>query len=75
MILYRKGGSYLAPRYNVLIQPGIQFPGCSDFFEKGKPRLFDVTFKYGRAEVPDNLGRYLIDQGLAQETQLILPPR
>ncbi|MBM2884094.1 hypothetical protein JFK97_06790 [Chromobacterium phragmitis] len=45
----------------------------SDFLdESGKARTFVVEFKYGRAEVPDNLGRYLIDQGLAQESVILL---
>nr|WP_199065100.1 hypothetical protein [Chromobacterium sp. ASV5] len=57
---------------HVICQPGNEHP-VSDFFDKdGKPSVFVVEFKYGRAEVPDNLGRYLIDEGLAQESAILL---
>lgn len=75
MKLYRKGGNYGVSRYSVMVQPGNQHPTVSDFVDKdGKPILFDIVFTYGVAEnVPDNLGRYVLDQGLAQETRFILP--
>lgn len=57
---------------HAICQPGNEYP-VSDFLdESGKARTFVVEFKYGRAEVPDNLGRYLIDQGLAQESVILL---
>lgn len=40
-----------------------------------RPKTFQVTFTHGRAEVDDELGRYMIKNGLAQKTgvQLFRP--
>ncbi|MTD34023.1 hypothetical protein [Paludibacterium denitrificans] len=52
--------------------PGTLYPN-SDFLEPdGTPKTFVVEFRYGKAEVADNLGRYLIDQGLAQESVILM---
>lgn len=61
-------------RHTVFVQPGREFPVAEWLDEDGKPRLFPVQFLSGRAEVPDNLGQYMIDQGQAQRSPLILPP-
>jgi len=37
------------------------------------PVQFNVEFVYGVAEVPDELGRYLIENDLVRKTQLVLP--
>jgi hypothetical protein len=75
MILWRKGGNHTSASYSVMVQPGVFNPGVSDFFDKdGKPILFNVEFRYGKSDdLPDNLARYILDQGLAQETRFILP--
>jgi hypothetical protein len=41
--------------------------------DKLVPREFTVKFERGRAEVSDELGRYLIDTGQAQRTKYIKP--
>ena len=41
--------------------------------DKNEPLTFQVEFVRGKAEVDENIGRYLIDQGLAKKTKLILP--
>ena len=61
-----------APRHTLFVQPGADHP-ISDWIADGKPRLFPVAFILGRADVPDNLGRYLIDQGYARSSPLLLP--
>lgn len=38
----------------------------------GKPLNIEVEFKFGCAEVPSNLGKYLIAQGLAHKSALIV---
>jgi len=43
--------------------------------DKIVPVQFNIEFKYGEAEVEDTLARYLIDQGLAKKTNLLLPNR
>ena len=41
--------------------------------DKNNPIEFNVEFLYGRAEVSDSIGKYLVKHGLAKRTQLILP--
>ncbi len=43
----------------------------AEWIDNGKPLTFTVTFRNGEARVPDDLGRYLIDQKIA--SSLILP--
>jgi hypothetical protein len=38
-----------------------------------KPKQIPVKFFHGQAEVPDLLGKYMVERGLAQKTRLILP--
>lgn len=73
MRVYRPQDSEV-PRHTVFVQPGTQFPVSEWLDEDGKPRLFAVEFRAGCAEVPDNLGEYMIDQETAQRSPLILPP-
>jgi hypothetical protein len=40
---------------------------------KNNPIDLHVIFEYGRAEVDENLGRYLIKYGFASKTKLIIP--
>ncbi len=41
--------------------------------DKNNPLTFQVEFRRGKAEVDDKIGKYLIDNGLARKTKLILP--
>lgn len=56
----------------VICQPGREFP-TSDFMgENGEPLTFSVKFVDGKAsDVPSNVGKYLIDKGVAQRTPII----
>ncbi|VVC76003.1 hypothetical protein AQUSIP_13040 [Aquicella siphonis] len=47
------------------VQPGIDHPETSEWFEGGKPKMFEVHFKNQVAEVDDNIGQYLLDKKLA----------
>lgn len=62
------------PRHVVHVQPGREFPISDWLDEDGKPRMIRVEFRAGCAEVPDNLGAYMIDREIAQRSPLILPP-
>ena len=74
MVLWRKGGNYNVKTYTIHVAPGALFPDATEFFEGGKPKQFGITFTYGKSEdLPSNLAQFLLDQGLAQETKLILP--
>lgn len=46
----------------------------SDFRDKdGSPIMFEVVFdEHGRADVPDGLGRFMVDSGLAQTHGVLL---
>ncbi len=60
-------------RRTTFVQPGAEFPN-SDFLDAhGKPRMFSVEFVHGVAEVPDNLGAYMLDKELAFRSPIILP--
>jgi hypothetical protein len=41
--------------------------------ENNKPRTFQVEFRNGKAEVDDQIGRYMIEMDLARKTKLIRP--
>jgi hypothetical protein len=41
--------------------------------ESGEPRMIEVHFKNGRADVPDPLGKYLVATGMAKRTALLIP--
>jgi hypothetical protein len=75
MYVYRKGQPTAHGRHHVMVQPAREsHDKSSDWLdEQGQPRMFNIEFLHGRASVPDNLGRWLVDHGYAQETALILP--
>lgn len=53
--------------------PGKVHPETSDFLgPDGKPVLMTIEFRDGVAEVPDNLGRFLIDAGCAKASPILL---
>lgn len=54
------------------VQPGTQHPISDWLDEAGKPRMFAVEFVEGAADVADNLAQYMIDQGLATRSPIIL---
>ena len=41
--------------------------------QEGKPLTITVKFIQGKAEVPKNLGEYMVERGLARKTALIRP--
>lgn len=56
----------------VFVQPGRTYP-ISDWMDiNGKPMMYTVVFKYGMAEVPDNLARYMVDHELASYSPILL---
>ncbi len=58
--------------HKMFVTPG-EKSDCSDFFmPDGSKRMFTVNFKDGEAEVTSNLGRYMLDAGLAQNTRFVL---
>ena len=41
--------------------------------EKNEPINFNIEFEYGKANVSDSLGKYLIKHQMAARTRLIMP--
>jgi hypothetical protein len=72
MRVYRPQDREVA-RHTVFVQPGRDFPTTEWLDEDGRPHLFPVEFCAGSAEVPDNLGQYMIDHEIAQRSPLLLP--
>ncbi|WP_042298963.1 hypothetical protein [Paraburkholderia kururiensis] len=70
MKIYLPGGK---GKHTIYSQPGREFP-TSDFCEAdGRPKMFATVFTEGVADVEPALGRYLVDQGVAQRSPLIVP--
>lgn len=62
------------PVHRMFLCPGADSDSVEFRDESGKPRQYEVVFSNGRAEVPDNLGRWMIDHGHAKSSSLIIPP-
>ena len=60
-------------RRTVFVTPGSFYPTTEWVDAAGKPVMFQAVFVHGVADVPDNLGQYMIDHGLAQRSPIILP--
>lgn len=62
-------------RHTVFVTPANTAGVDSSEFRNadGSARLFVVTFESGRAKVPDNLGQYMIDNGMARYSPVLLP--
>lgn len=74
MKVYLTGGSK-APSHRMHICPANDIKGevpAEWVTEHNEPLNIVVEFKHGVAEVPDNLGKYLISRGIARKTRLIL---
>lgn len=41
--------------------------------DENKPVNFTIKFQFGEAEVPSEIGKYLVEYGMAKKTPLILP--
>jgi len=66
-----------AARYIVSVSPGghlkdTEMP-CEWMTEANEPKTFPIEFVYGVAEIPDNLGKYMVKYGFAQRSRLIIP--
>jgi hypothetical protein len=65
---------HTSPNMLVLVQPGNEFPDNTDWKDKeGNKTMFPVQFKAGIADVAGNLGKYMLDKGLARRSPIILP--
>jgi hypothetical protein len=58
-------------KHTLFVCPSVNSDSVEFRNDDGSPRTFQVTFYRGRAEVPNNLGRWMVDNGYG--TSLILP--
>lgn len=81
MIIYLHGSPDKLPvaDHTVIVAPAGHLPKefeaaswWDDTGEKRKPLQFNVVFHYGEAEVPDDLGRYMVAAGLAMKHRLVI---
>ncbi len=70
MKVYNHGGRGSG---TVFVSPGFHHPETLEWMLDGKPRMFTVKFTAGEARVDSQLGRYMIEHGLAKKSPLILP--
>lgn len=70
MKVYKHGSK--EQNHTVFVTPAID---CTDVVEwkedDGREKMFEVKFINGVAEVPKNLGKYLIDYGQAKGSKII----
>lgn len=59
--------------HRMFVQPGSKFPASHFMNAEGKPILFTVEFKNGEADVSRSLGRFMLDEKMAQRSPIILP--
>ena len=60
-------------RHTIFLQPATIAKSTEWVDEHGKPKMFNITFELGVADVPDSVGQFMIDQGIAKRSFLILP--
>ena len=87
MIIFIHGSPSKPPvaEHTIFVAPGAHLHGRADlpadWFDTTQkdaggeplPKTFPVKFFHGQAEVPDNIGKYMITHGLAEKSRLILP--
>lgn len=70
--------------HRLYVQPGSKYPDKSEWMTKtgtkddsGKdvktPTMFTIEFVDGVAKVDSQLGKYLLDEGLAERSPIIIP--
>lgn len=71
MRVYKHGLKENRGVHTVFVQPGTEYPEVTDWHnEEGHAILLPVVFTDGVADVPSNLGQYLIDKGLASSSPI-----
>ncbi len=71
MKVYRPGTKGL---HRLFVQPGKKIEKSEWQDAYGNPIMYTVEFREGVAHVETQLGRYLIDEGLAARSPIIVPP-
>jgi hypothetical protein len=73
MIVYKTSPRESIGTHVVYVEPGREHDVSEWKNQEGKPIQIKVEFKHGKADVPNNLGEYLLANKLAERSRLILP--
>ncbi|MFG1388815.1 hypothetical protein [Xanthobacter versatilis] len=75
MKIYATGfRAFETARVHVYVTPGARRESDPVEWWVGEtPRMYDVEFNYGAAEVPDELGKYMLDHGMAGRSKVVIP--
>ena len=58
--------------HTIYVTPAEHYPHVRQWRdENGRPKMFEVNFKFGVAEVEDELGAYMVKKELASATKII----
>ncbi len=62
-----------AERFTVIVSPAVKAKNVLDWRNSGgNPKTFHVVFRRGMAEVDSNLGQYMIDEGIAKSSPIVI---
>ena len=79
MIVYATGqAAQTIAAQRIYVRPGVTETGegPAEWYEdeaKTQARQFQVVFQFGKADVPDSLGKWLVARGMAKRSRLIVP--
>ncbi len=69
MVVYQPG---TRGRRTTFVQPGSEHPASHFLNDDGSARMFAVVFTDGQATVDDQLGQYMLDNGLVARSPIVL---
>lgn len=73
MNVYKNSPREGVGKHVLRVQPGREHDISEWKDKEGNPLLIEVVFKNGCADVPNNLGEYLLNTKQAARSRLILP--
>lgn len=74
MRIYSTGfRAFSVPETHVFVTPG-RHPEAdpAEWHEGGKPVMFDIVLRYGVAEVPEPLGKFMVANGMASPSRFLI---
>lgn len=73
MKIYTNGEKTSIGKHIMMVQPGKDHKDVSNWLDQEKkPIMFVIKFMDGKAEVDDQLGKYLIDKNYASKSPIIV---
>jgi len=72
MNIYVNGEKQSKGVHRMFVEPGRELDGSNWKDKDGKVIQFKVEFVEGKADVPANLGRYMVSRGMATESPIVV---